>query len=407
MESVSQQGEDLVPIRLEIDHDTSSCATHSHGTLKTRTLTSRRFAQSICEDIGLPTSVFIPQIKEQITAQIVDHQTTNAFKAKPTFDFTGETRGKGSLEDKDLRWWTKWRRQVESLPFGNEQSASTDAAASAHVCANGADKDVVKHAGDSSEEDETRSEPLEIVDTTPAEELRMMIKLDITVGSMNLVDQFEWDANESDPACGCREVCRNVRCRLGPCRRVQDAIAHSIREQVSVHVKSLAMTGHTFDGRPIADEELRAAFLGPVSKANLSRSELESYNFTPRLLQLTESEIERLIANANAKPDESVVRPVVVVESICPTAIRKRRSAHQQCTASKQRRPTPHLLCRPSMVSATDMEACRPVVQPRALPQCFHRAISSYGSWHTDARSRRSWYSRPQEAQGQPSRYSL
>ncbi|KAJ1595816.1 hypothetical protein NDA14_003893 [Ustilago hordei] len=291
MESVSQQGEDLVPIRLEIDHEHWKLRDTFTWNAQDSHINVEAFSQSICEDIGLPATVFVPQIKEQITTQIMDHQTTSAFKAKPTFDFNADTReGKGSLEDKDLRWWSKWRRQVERLPFGNKPSNTANAAA-----AKGEDgQDVAMHVDDnSSEEEEARSEPPEIVDTTPAEELRMMIKLDITVGSMNLVDQFEWDANDSDPAAA-EKFAETFAADLGLSGEFKTAIAHSIREQVSVHVKSLAMTGHTFDGRPIADEELRAAFLGPVSKANLSRSELESYSFTPRLMQLTESEIERL-----------------------------------------------------------------------------------------------------------------
>lgn len=290
MESVSQQGEDLVPIRLEIDHEHWKLRDTFTWNAQDSHINVEAFAQSICEDIGLPATVFVPQIKEQITTQILDHQTTSAFKAKPTFDFGLDTKeGKGSLEDKDLRWWSKWRRRVESLPFGDKPSTAT----ATEQGANGADDDIAMRADDSSEEDDAKSEPAEIVDTTPAEELRMMIKLDITVGAMNLVDQFEWDANESDPAAA-EKFAEAFAADLGLSGEFKTAIAHSIREQVSVHVKSLAMTGHTFDGRPIADEELRAAFLGPISKSNLSRGEIESYHFTPRLLQLTEAEIERL-----------------------------------------------------------------------------------------------------------------
>nr|CDI55247.1 related to SNF5-component of SWI/SNF transcription activator complex [Melanopsichium pennsylvanicum 4] len=283
MESVAQMGEDLVPIRLEIDHEHWKLRDTFTWNAQDSHINVDAFARSICEDIGLPSTVFIPQIKEQMNAQILEHQTTSAFKAKPKFDFSVDAKeGKGSLKDEDLRWWSKWRRRVEHVPFGAVEEGSNDAV-----------QDVGMQVDDSSEEDEARSEPPEMVDTTPAEELRMMVKLDITVGSMNLVDQFEWDANETDPAAA-EKFAETFAADLGLSGEFKTAIAHSIREQVSVHVKSLAMTGHTFDGRPIADEELRAAFLGPVNKANLSRSELESYNFTPRLLQLTEAEIERL-----------------------------------------------------------------------------------------------------------------
>ncbi len=92
MDLVSQQGEDLVPIRLEIDHEHWRLRDTFTWNAQDSHINVEAFAQSICEDIGLPTTVFVPQIKEQINAQILDHQTTLAFKAKPTFDFHFDTK---------------------------------------------------------------------------------------------------------------------------------------------------------------------------------------------------------------------------------------------------------------------------------------------------------------------------
>ncbi len=132
----------------------------------------------------------------------------------------------------------------------------------------------------------------------------MMIKLDITVGAMNLVDQFEWDANESDPVAA-EKFAEAFATDLGLSGEFKTAIAHSIREQVSVHVKSLAMTGHTFDGRPIADEELRGAFLGPVNKSNLSRG--RSTRTTSRLACFSSRKprSSAWTANASARPSKA------------------------------------------------------------------------------------------------------
>lgn len=110
---------------------------------------------------------------------------------------------------------------------------------------------------------------------------------------MNLVDQFEWDANETDPTAA-EKFAETFAADLGLPGEFKTAIAHSIREQVHVHIKSLAMMGHGFDGRPIADDELRMAFLPLISKGNTSRGENEADAFTPKLLQLSEAEIERL-----------------------------------------------------------------------------------------------------------------
>jgi hypothetical protein len=70
------------------------------------------------------------------------------------------------------------------------------------------------------------------------------------------------------------------------------AIAHSIREQIQIYVKSLILVGHPFDGSPIQDDDLRQSFLPPVT--NIIRKEDTVDQHTPILVELTEAEIDKI-----------------------------------------------------------------------------------------------------------------
>ena len=91
------------------------------------------------------------------------------------------------------------------------------------------------------------------------DDLRVVIKLDITVGQQNLVDQFEWDLNNplNDPEEFAERLCQE----LSLPNEFLTAIAHSIREQAQHFTKSLLLVGHTFDGRSVEDEDIRQGAL--------------------------------------------------------------------------------------------------------------------------------------------------
>ncbi|KZO99191.1 SNF5-domain-containing protein, partial [Calocera viscosa TUFC12733] len=120
--------------------------------------------------------------------------------------------------------------------------------------------------------------------------LRVLIKLDITYGMINLTDQFEWDINNSSVTP--EQWAESYAADLGLAPEFKTAIAHDIREQVQVMRKSLIISGHTFEG-PVLDAELRGAFLPPISPTALTRNADEAMQYTPILSQLTEAEIAR------------------------------------------------------------------------------------------------------------------
>lgn len=128
--------------------------------------------------------------------------------------------------------------------------------------------------------------------TAVHEELRILVKLDITLGSMNLVDQIEWDI--SDPRNSPEEFAQQLAVDLGLPGEFTTAIAHSIREQTDSHTKSLSLIDHV-PGQPIVHEELKSAFLPALSDytPQAIRSAGMVHKYTPRLERLSQDDLER------------------------------------------------------------------------------------------------------------------
>ncbi|KAK3940517.1 SNF5-like protein [Diplogelasinospora grovesii] len=122
------------------------------------------------------------------------------------------------------------------------------------------------------------------------DEMRILVKLNITIGAHTLVDQFEWDINnpnnspEEFAACMARD--------LSLSGEFTTAIAHCIREQAQLFTRSLFIIGHPFDGRPIEDPDLVSAFL-PSPLPSVFRPQQQAKEYAPYLYENTEAELER------------------------------------------------------------------------------------------------------------------
>ncbi|KAI4246014.1 MAG: hypothetical protein L6R40_002230 [Gallowayella cf. fulva] len=122
------------------------------------------------------------------------------------------------------------------------------------------------------------------------DEMRITIKLNITIGQQTLVDQFEWDMN--NPMNSAEDFARSMTQDLSLSGEFTTAIAHSIREQSQLFTRGLYVTGHPFDGRPIEDQELKASFL-PSPLPSSFRPFQAAKDFTPYLYDLNEAELEK------------------------------------------------------------------------------------------------------------------
>ncbi|QSS49966.1 transcription factor Snf5p [Histoplasma capsulatum var. duboisii H88] len=122
------------------------------------------------------------------------------------------------------------------------------------------------------------------------DEMRILVKLNITLGQHTLVDQFEWEINNlhNSP----EEFAVQMTKDLSLPGEFTTAIAHSIREQVQLFTKSLYILSHPFDGRPIEDPDLKASFQ-PSPLPSPFRPFQSAKDFTPYLYELNEAELER------------------------------------------------------------------------------------------------------------------
>lgn len=122
------------------------------------------------------------------------------------------------------------------------------------------------------------------------DEMRILIKLNITIGRITLIDQFEWDIN--NPMNAAEDFARQMALENALSGEFTTAIAHSIREQSQLFTKSLYLTNHCFDGRPVEDPELKDAFLvGPIHSA--FRPQQMQKDWTPYMYEMSEAELER------------------------------------------------------------------------------------------------------------------
>lgn len=122
------------------------------------------------------------------------------------------------------------------------------------------------------------------------DEMRMLVKLNITIGQHTLVDQFEWDLN--NPLNSPEDFALTMARDLSLSGEFTTAIAHSIREQTQLFTRSLHGIGHPFDGRPVEDPDLVNAFL-PSPLPTVFRPHQQAKEYAPFLWEMTEADLER------------------------------------------------------------------------------------------------------------------
>jgi SWI/SNF-related matrix-associated actin-dependent regulator of chromatin subfamily B protein 1 len=140
------------------------------------------------------------------------------------------------------------------------------------------------------------------------DEMRIVIKLNITIGAHTLMDQFEWDINnpENDPEVFAKQLAKDMALS----GEFTTAIAHQIREQVQMFTKSLYITGHPFDGRPIEDSDVRDNFL-PSPINSVFRPVQSAKDYIPFLYELSNDDLahqELSILREQRRQKRSVTR---------------------------------------------------------------------------------------------------
>lgn len=115
------------------------------------------------------------------------------------------------------------------------------------------------------------------------EDMRIVIKLDITIGHHQLKDQFEWDINnvENDPELFGVGLANDLDLPMefGP------AIAFAIREQLQLFTKQLFNVGYQFNGAPVTDPSLIGDLSLPVNEHTFLRRPELLDSFSPKLIE--------------------------------------------------------------------------------------------------------------------------
>lgn len=122
------------------------------------------------------------------------------------------------------------------------------------------------------------------------DELRILIKLNITIGKHTLEDKFEWDI--ANPLNSPEEFAQSMTRDLSLAGEFTTAIAHCIREQSQLFLGSLYGIGHPFDGRPVEDADLVAALL-PSPLTSVLRPHQQIKEFAPYLSEWNEADLEK------------------------------------------------------------------------------------------------------------------
>ncbi|GAA5864456.1 hypothetical protein JCM3774_005133 [Rhodotorula dairenensis] len=273
--AISQAREVLVPIRLELEWEMYKLRDTFTWNLAETAITPQIFASHLCADFRLPREPFEREIVNAVQKQLAEAQLGAAYSdhfADPLANAREESRN-----------WLEGRaakRRRTKRPAAQVDLRQTTAGGEAAA-------EEVSQAG----EDEDATEVADLVAlkdfASPSDELRLLIKLDITLDAIQLVDQFEWDI--SDPSNNPEAFAGAFAAELGLTGEFVTAISHSIREQVEFYTRSLCILGYA-PGRGIADEELRRDFLPPVQEPFRTDT---ADDFTPALNQLTADEVER------------------------------------------------------------------------------------------------------------------
>lgn len=216
----ADQLEELVPIRLDIEHDKIKLRDTFTYNLHERVTPSEIFADTLVEDFQVPpeyTGLMIQQVNQKLNEQLQDHYP-HVFIQEESLD--------------------------PHLPYFAYKN----------------------------------------------DEMRILVKLNITIGPHTLVDQFEWEIN--NPMNSPEEFARQMTKDLSLSGEFATAIAHQIREQSQMFTKSLYITGHPWDGRPVQDSDLQDSFL-PTPILSVFRPAQSAKDYTPYLYELSEADLQR------------------------------------------------------------------------------------------------------------------
>lgn len=200
----------LVPIRLELEHDGVKLRDFFTWNLFESLMTPEEFASILCEDFDCPQAKeFLPLISESIRTQVLQYSTAVEEDLLAPVIYELKTEEKTKLDTKKISNDNSVAVEKEEsnifTPDIGSKNATPDATEVKVV-----EKEQIPSYGD----------------------IRILIKLDLHVGSLFLKDQFEWPLFEHSITP--EEFASILSADLGISGEFLPLIAHSIREQVCI-----------------------------------------------------------------------------------------------------------------------------------------------------------------------------
>ncbi|ORX41203.1 hypothetical protein BD324DRAFT_613614 [Kockovaella imperatae] len=310
LKALANVDDQIIPVRIDLEQDHWKLKDTFMWNCADTVVTPELFAATLCLDFGVPEGVFGPRIVAAIREREREFQNqVLPILARNAMDGTrGKMDSEGNADAKAT--FEVFRRAREgSLPVLEDDQGSQmahSARSSVEIKTEvGEDDERIKIVGldaevIADEEDAVKKEekPMTVEEATAtfssvqSEDLRFLIKVDIILGTQNLTDTFEWDLNsvvtpEEFAALHVKE--------LGLSGEFATALAHDIHEQILVHRRSLFLVGHMPGSGVILDDEVRSAFLPPITKSSLLRREdVALATFTPIFATMTEQEINEI-----------------------------------------------------------------------------------------------------------------
>ncbi|RXK41701.1 hypothetical protein M231_00936 [Tremella mesenterica] len=285
LKAMAEVEDHVVPIRLDIEHESHRLKDTFMWNCSDTVVTPELFAQTLCDDFHLPLQHFHHRIVTAIQERVKEYQDQILPIIPPSLS------SQGQLHPEDEIIWERFRGVREST-YSDEQTVKTPSGDGDEmvVIVGGSDQDE-----SSDKEIGTKEEPMSVEEAMAglpedqADELRILVKVDIIVGTQNLSDTFEWDLNSSVTP---EEFASSHCSELGLSGEFATALAHDIHEQCLTHLRSLFLIGHTPGSGLIQDEEVRSFFLPSLVPSSLLRKEdIAMSTYTPIFATFTEEDV--------------------------------------------------------------------------------------------------------------------
>ncbi|KAK8850360.1 hypothetical protein IAR55_004278 [Kwoniella newhampshirensis] len=298
LKSMADVEDHLVPVRLELEHDHHKIKDTFMWNCSDTVVTPELFAQTLCDDFGVPHVHFAPKIVAAINERVREYQdqVLPMVGQRAPEDTCGKLDPDGDAQTMALievfrrvREGSGVEEEIKTDP-GDQLDDNVKIVTFEVDCLKEEDRDsgVVQVEKAMTVEEATAMLP----SSDALEELRILIKVDIIIGTQNLTDSFEWDLNSAVTP---EEFAASYITELGLSLEFATALAHDIHEQILVHKRSLFLVGHTFGSGLILDDEVRSAFLPPVTNT-LRREDIAMASFTPIFNELRDDQLALLEA---------------------------------------------------------------------------------------------------------------